>query len=151
MQDTHLPDNVVEALHGGDTIEAIRRLSATTGLGLKESMDVIDGHLRGRPARLDKAPPDRLPAGVMAALQKGRKIEAIKLLRQQTGLGLKEAKDIVEAADASEGASPRFRPATRTPDHRPTVDGSRSTGIVWWIVGLLLAGYALYLVLGQAR
>jgi ribosomal protein L7/L12 len=37
-----------------------------------------------------------LPENVREALAKGRKIEAIKLLREATGIGLKEAKDIVE-------------------------------------------------------
>ena len=34
---------------------------------------------------------------VIAAVDKGRKIEAIKLLREETGLGLAEAKDVVDA------------------------------------------------------
>jgi ribosomal protein L7/L12 len=33
---------------------------------------------------------------VIQALKNGRKIEAIKLLRNETGLGLKEAKELVE-------------------------------------------------------
>ena len=33
---------------------------------------------------------------VAAALVGGNKIEAIKLVREQTGLGLKEAKELVE-------------------------------------------------------
>ncbi|MCP5397265.1 MAG: ribosomal protein L7/L12 [Sphingomonadaceae bacterium] len=35
---------------------------------------------------------------VQAALAAGRKIEAIKLVREKTGLGLKEAKELVEAS-----------------------------------------------------
>ena len=38
-----------------------------------------------------------LPEGVQAAIRRNRKIEAIKLLREETGLGLKEAKEEVEA------------------------------------------------------
>jgi ribosomal protein L7/L12 len=37
-----------------------------------------------------------LPSTVVSALSKGEKIEAIKLLREARGIGLKEAKDIVE-------------------------------------------------------
>jgi ribosomal protein L7/L12 len=37
-----------------------------------------------------------LPTDVMAALQQGKKIEAIKLLREARGIGLKEAKEAVE-------------------------------------------------------
>jgi hypothetical protein len=38
-----------------------------------------------------------LPADVLEAVQANRKIDAIRLLREQRGLGLKEAKDIVDA------------------------------------------------------
>jgi large subunit ribosomal protein L7/L12 len=37
-----------------------------------------------------------ISAEVRAVAASGKKIEAIKLLREQTGLGLKEAKDAVE-------------------------------------------------------
>ncbi len=38
-----------------------------------------------------------LSAAVISAIQSGRKIEAIKILREESGMGLKEAKDAVEA------------------------------------------------------
>jgi ribosomal protein L7/L12 len=38
-----------------------------------------------------------LPADVLAAIHEGRKIEAIKRLREHRHIGLKEAKDIVDA------------------------------------------------------
>jgi ribosomal protein L7/L12 len=37
-----------------------------------------------------------LPAAAIEALTKGQKIEAIKIVRQDWGLGLREAKDAVE-------------------------------------------------------
>lgn len=40
---------------------------------------------------------DETVAEIMAALDAGQKIEAIKLLHEATGLGLKEAKDVVES------------------------------------------------------
>jgi hypothetical protein len=43
---------------------------------------------------LPSVPP--LPTAARAALQQGRKIEAIKLVREAEGLGLKDAKDRVE-------------------------------------------------------
>lgn len=42
-----------------------------------------------------------LPADVQDALDRGQKIEAIKRLRQATGLGLKEAKDRIDLASAA--------------------------------------------------
>ena len=48
---------------------------------------------------------------VIAAANAGRKIDAIKILREQTGLGLAEAKDVVDRlARAHEGASGEHRP-----------------------------------------
>jgi ribosomal protein L7/L12 len=50
-------------------------------------------------------------AEVMALMQKGNKIEAIKLVRQMTGLGLKEAKDLVDKM--SNGISVEIKPKNR--------------------------------------
>jgi predicted ATP-dependent serine protease len=47
--------------------------------------------------------PDSLEGQVFALMQGRKKIEAIKLYRQQTGAGLKEAKDAVEALAAKHG------------------------------------------------
>jgi ribosomal protein L7/L12 len=41
-------------------------------------------------------------AQVKAQLRKGNKIEAIKIYREATGLGLKEAKEAVEALERSQ-------------------------------------------------
>lgn len=46
---------------------------------------------------------------LMRALQQGRKIEAIKAIRILTGLGLKEAKDLVEAS--IDGVIKNWRPS----------------------------------------
>jgi ribosomal protein L7/L12 len=49
--------------------------------------------------------PGSLEGQVLALVQSQKKIEAIKLYRQQTGTGLKEAKDAVEALAAKHGIS----------------------------------------------
>lgn len=41
---------------------------------------------------------DELPPEVIRAIERGRKIEAIKLLRESTGLGLANAKVLVDKA-----------------------------------------------------
>ena len=51
--------------------------------------------------------PDGLEGEVLALMEQGRKIPAIKLYREQTGVGLKEAKDTVEALAAKYGIQPR--------------------------------------------
>ncbi len=42
-----------------------------------------------------------LPDRVLTTLRQGRKIEAIKLLREQEGLGLKEAKERIDSYAAA--------------------------------------------------
>ncbi len=63
-------------------------------------------------------PPDRL-AAIQDALRKRRKIEAVKIYREATGVSLKEAKDAVEAMpvpkDLPPASGPASAPGTRTP------------------------------------
>jgi hypothetical protein len=44
-----------------------------------------------------------VPLDIVQALREGRKIEAIKLYRQSSGVGLKEAKDFVEEVERRAG------------------------------------------------
>jgi hypothetical protein len=90
-----------------------------------------------------------MPAGTLArnvveAIERGHKIEAIKLVREQTGMGLKESKDLV---DAYEAAHPRphghahVRPGAASPGE--VRDG---TSRLWWIVATLVALLLYYFV-----
>jgi ribosomal protein L7/L12 len=56
-------------------------------------------------------PPDGLPPDVLAALREGNTIEAIRRLRNASGLGLKEAKDAMDAWQR-DGAAASVRPGT---------------------------------------
>lgn len=47
-----------------------------------------------------------LPMDVIEAIQQGQKIEAIKLLREATGLGLANAKVLVDRASRTHGPEP---------------------------------------------
>lgn len=135
-----LPDAVIDALQNGHTIEAIKLLRSATGLGLKEAKDVIDRYQSGNPLTHTAADSiNQLPASVLDALQQGNKIEAIKRLREQTGLGLKEAKDAVEAKGAGTANG-----------YRPTIVKPRTMGAGWWLAGLALLGYAAYYFLRDA-
>lgn len=134
-----LPDDVLAALRQGDPVEAIKRLRAASGLGLKDAKQVIDAHLNGEPAgwapRVGAATP--LPDPVMQAIWRGNKIEAIKLLRRHTGLGLKEANDLVDASSAgSASCDPGAEPGAVP----------RSRGAVWWGVALLACAWLAYLL-----
>ena len=78
----------------------------------------------------------KLPDAAKLALRQGNKIEAIKIVREAAGLGLKEAKDVVEAATAAdpmlraemEGAVQRARPR-----------------LLLWIVGAVVIAGLIYL------
>ena len=89
----------------GQTLEAIKVVREQTDLSLKDAKDAVEAIEHGETPVL----PLRRPAGaspygldlepIQDALLHDNKIEAIKLYREQTGVGLKEAKDAVEAIE----------------------------------------------------
>ena len=82
--------------------------------------------------------PKKLPPSVLHAVQAGNKIEAIKLMREQTGLGLKEAKDAVDAylrqSPPMQGGAPGEVP--------------KSSRAIWWVVAGVAAAAALVALTG---
>ena len=77
-----------------------------------------------------------LPPLVVDALQRGQKIEAIRLMREITGAGLKEAKDLVDAsphAAVRSGLSPGEMP--------------RTGRAIWIAVAVLLLAWLLYVAI----
>ena len=98
---TPLPPPVLDAIRSGRTIDAIRLLREATGMDLKSARDLIDAHARGAAASVSytQSPggAKAAPASVVEALKQGRTVDAIKLLREHDGLGLKEAKAWIAA------------------------------------------------------
>src|SRR5262245_11232038 len=90
-------------------IGAIKLYREQTGVGLKQAKDAVEAFERGERLRLPASLPDGVAAQgeLLALLKAGQKIEAIKLYRDQTGAGLKEAKDAVEDLAARHGIVPR--------------------------------------------
>ena len=135
-----LPAEVLDALRSGNTIEAIKRLRKAQGLGLAEAKHVIESvrSLGKAPAAPSSAPIAmghvNMPAAAVDALQRGHKIEAIRLYREHAGVGLKEAKDVVEAY---EGAHPRLDPMV-APGEVP-----RGRGRAGWVIVAILLGLAI--------
>ena len=87
-------------LRAGRKIEAIKRYRELTGVGLQEARDAIEALESGRSATLP--PKSSLlrqvnDSEIEAQIRSGHLIDAIKLYREKTGVGLKEAKDAVEA------------------------------------------------------
>jgi len=74
----------------------------------------------------------QLPGDVIAAIEQGQKIEAIKLLREATGLGLANAKVLVDRASRTHGPK---KPIPNFADQQEGVSGlAKSLGLVLLIV-----------------
>ena len=71
----------------------------------------------------------------VAALQRGNKIEAVKLVRIEQGIGLKEAKDLVEAYLRTQPALQRTFDAKQTQ--------TKQSALLWLVV-LIGAAILLY-------
>ena len=99
------PGNAEEAVRAlldrGNKIEAIKLVREQTGLGLKEAKDLVDAMGRGAPVSIvartsSHASGSNLDDEARRLVATGNLIEAVKLVRAQKNLGLKEAKDYVE-------------------------------------------------------
>jgi ribosomal protein L7/L12 len=87
----------------GRKIEAVKRYREATGAGLAAAKEMVEAIERGEPPPEDKPAAPALQSEIVALLEGRKKIEAIKLYRQRKGVGLKEAKDAVEAIAAQAG------------------------------------------------
>jgi len=155
----HLPDDVRDALQRGSLIEAIKLLRRAGVSNLKEAKAVLEAEARrinagrgagalpaaGGPAH-PPLPPGALPPAATDALRRGNKIEAIRLVREHHGIGLKEAKDLVEQqaqliVPTVEGLSPRNG---LSPGEVPRT-GSRITWLL--VAAAIVAGLVYHFVL----
>jgi len=92
-------------------IEAIKIYREQTGVGLAEAKQAVESIELGQPlpghpqpGTLDAVTQEQ----IRTLIKHGQKIEAIKLYREVTGVGLKEAKDRVEALiEKPTAAAPR--------------------------------------------
>jgi len=92
-------------------INAIKFYREITGAGLAEAKDAVEEMARDESTK----PPDDvrdmdnpiLTSRIMSLLSRKRKIDAVKIYREEYGVGLKEAKDAVEQIEASMGSENR--------------------------------------------
>ena len=78
-----------------------------------------------------------LPSAVIRLIADGRKIEAIKILRESTGLGLANAKVLVDRASRVHGPKKPVNPAV-------SADSGAAKLIVSLVAVLILAAAYLY-------
>lgn len=106
-QAASLPGQVRDLATSGNKIEAIKAYREATGADLAASKQAVDVMAANNYWNNPKAAPNpgypginqpvrTLSPEVMRLMEGGNKIGAIKLYREQTGVGLKEAKDAVE-------------------------------------------------------
>jgi ribosomal protein L7/L12 len=71
-------------------------------VGLKQAKEAVEAIERGEPLPIPEMVDESFERELISLLDQGQKIEAIKLYRERTGVGLKEAKDAVEAIQRGE-------------------------------------------------
>ena len=137
---TSLPAAAIAALDRGDKIVAIKIVRETTGLGLKEAKDAVERYVASDPPF--SAQPslsrdgDAIPLAAVSALQNGKFIEAIKIVRAARGIGLKDAKDAVERyLDSEPLIRSRFDAANAE---------SRRSALLWALALALVIGLVAY-------
>ncbi|NPC70036.1 hypothetical protein HPP05_09805 [Corallococcus exiguus] len=96
--------SLAELIRSGQMINAIKLYRELHGVGLKEAKDAVEAMRDGRapmepPVRRELPESDANDA-IERAVRSNNLIQAIKLYRAQHGVGLKEAKDAVEAMRA---------------------------------------------------
>jgi len=139
-----LPPDVIAAMDASNKIEAIRLLRAQTGLGLADAKEAVES--RRMPAKPVARPalPTELPLEAIAALQRGQKIEAIKIVRAKFGIDLKDAKEVVDAAEQSAS----FGTAEKT-NQAPGEVPARGLGKAFVLIAVALAAIAVWWVLAN--
>lgn len=165
---TQLPPEAIAALERGNLIEAIKIVRDRTGMDLKSSKEAVERYAhsgavatsapadwqegdwgRGEAAAetgsgMQGNGPAAVPAAALAALARGQKVEAVRLTREATGLGLAEAKQLVEAHQNP--AAGDFGHLPSSPAANPMAEPGRVTGggFRWLpvIVVLLIAAAA---------
>lgn len=116
---------IQSALQRGSKIEAVKLYRDATGASLADSKDAVEAMpvdpipVAGLPSLLPTTgmTPERMNA-IVSAISRGQKIEAIKLYREATGLGLAESKDAVEAMEIQPPSSSPVNPGQLVPEGR---------------------------------
>ena len=104
--ETRFPPEAVAAITRGERLVAIKLVHrANRGMDLRGAMEAVDAQASGQhdfalglgTLPVGAATGNDLPAEAVAALSRGQVVEAVKIVREKTGLGLKESKDLVDA------------------------------------------------------
>lgn len=101
--DDIVKEEIVELLSSGQKIAAIKHYREATGASLAEAKRAVEEIGAGRSLNLEESDLSDLAGEILEFLDQGQKIQAIKVYRERTNAGLKEAKDVVEEIAAKAG------------------------------------------------
>jgi hypothetical protein len=87
---------------------------------------------------MDESESEKLPTEAQLALQSGHKLDAVKIVREQTGLGLGAARELVERADRANRAEKLDVPRQ--------AQGREESGVLRLIVILAVLGVLAFAV-----
>ena len=105
-----------ELIHAKQLLNAVQFYQQATGVSLVEAKEAVEDMARNeftKPPSSERDRDDQVMEGkIRSLLSKNKKIDAIKIYREEYGVGLKEAKDAVERIEASvlSGSSSRNLP-----------------------------------------
>jgi ribosomal protein L7/L12 len=102
-----LADTLTTLIQTGQKMEAIKQYRERTGSGLKEAKDAVEALERGEQLPTPKVILTTVDQDLVSLVREGKKIAAIKLYREKTGVGLAEAKAAVEAVATEHGVQVR--------------------------------------------
>jgi len=91
-----LENQIKDLLAQDKKIEAIKTFRQATGFSLKQAQEAVENIATGSSWQRTKIIPAERHDQITDLLRRNRKIEAIRLYRETTGVGLREAKDAVE-------------------------------------------------------
>ena len=100
---TPVSAEILSIWNSGSKVLAIKMLREQNGLGLAEAKQLLESADTGAdaadsPLALNSAIPASAELRIHAAMASGNKLEAVKLLKEATGLGLAEAKERIDQA-----------------------------------------------------
>ncbi|QXZ10826.1 hypothetical protein KUF54_06375 [Comamonas sp. Y33R10-2] len=114
-----IPAEIMSVWNSGNKVLAIKLLRDQTGLGLAETKHLLEsadaaGLPIEMPLQMHRAEPSITEPSptelrIHAAIAAGSKLEAVKLLKEATGLGLAQAKERID--DAMQGQPLDLKPA----------------------------------------
>ena len=152
------PDQVQqihEYIHNQQLIHAIKLYREATGVGLAEAKAAVEDMARGEAVKPPSGSVDYdnpiLDAKIKSLLSRGQKIDAIKIYREEYGVGLKEAKDVVDRIEMSmkrSGSSMNmpYESAIGSDPFAERPSGSRVILLVA-AVSILLCGIGVFLLI----